>query len=244
VSARTPCIHELKDCTNSSGVRLCPVAARLDEHPTVASQWEEADAEHSPPSSGSLLLYGSSVLRLWQDAAGYWEPLPTLNRAFGGARTWEAVLHFPYSVVKYKPRVVILYCGSNDVNYHVSRGTPQEDAVAEVVGNIELILRASSYIKAQVLVLSVIKAPQKRLQLSHSSLVDGVNAALEALCEEAEHAEYVDLNPVLEDEAGHPLDTIYKPDGLHYKPEAYKRFHDALRAPVSRRWEMAKDQQQ
>jgi len=93
-------------------------------------------------------------------------------------------------------------------------------------------------------VLSVIDAPQKRRRANEARMVDGVNSALRALCEKTDHAEFVDLNPMLEDEEGRPLETIYRPDGLHFWPEAYKRFHAAMRDPVSRRWEMAKEQSQ
>mmetsp|Transcript_86668 Transcript_86668/g.240332 ORF Transcript_86668/g.240332 Transcript_86668/m.240332 type:complete len:238 (-) Transcript_86668:150-863(-) len=220
---------------------VAPLVNRDDSFPHVAAEWDAEDAASQPLASRPLLLYGSSILRLWKDAAGHWDPLPTLNRAFGGSRTWEAVLHFERGVSLYCPRVIIFYCGSNDITFHVLRRSAEDEAVAEIVGNTKVLVRAVARIGAQMIVCSVIKAPQKRSYVAMARMVDLVNSELRALCSGTEHAEFVDLNPHLEDHRGQPLADLYLPDQLHYLPEAYVRIHAALRDAALRRWVLADD---
>ena len=84
---------------------------------------------------------------------------------------------------------------------------------------------------------SVIRAPQKE---ERWGVVDDANDQLEALAASLDRCEYVDLHPALElPPAGSrtPNPDIYKPDGLHYHPEAYeKHFTPAIRPVVERLW--------
>mmetsp|Transcript_75413 Transcript_75413/g.244134 ORF Transcript_75413/g.244134 Transcript_75413/m.244134 type:complete len:141 (-) Transcript_75413:160-582(-) len=112
----------LLPATAQRGCRQRPV-----KFENIAVAWDADDRARGRLPEAPLLLYGSSILRLWQDAAEHWHPLPTINRAFGGSRTWEAVLHLD-RVLQYRPRVIIFYCGSNDVNYHAQVRSWEEDA--------------------------------------------------------------------------------------------------------------------
>mmetsp|Transcript_78168 Transcript_78168/g.246982 ORF Transcript_78168/g.246982 Transcript_78168/m.246982 type:complete len:280 (-) Transcript_78168:275-1114(-) len=214
----------------------------------VARVWDAADAL-APPPEAPLLLYGSSILRLWGGAAEAWAPLPTLNRAFGGSRTWEALRHFGRGVARYRPRVIVLYCGSKDVNFHAGplglfgwlpwlSGYSERRAVREIAGNVAAFVAAAGRLGAQVVVCSIIRSPQKRRSRVTEALVGAANDRIRAGCEGAGHAEFVDLNPFLE-EGGRPLASLYLLDGLHYRREAYGRIHAALREAVARRWALA-----
>src|SRR5687767_6833387 len=70
----------------------------------------------APPPQGGILFIGSSIFRQWADLEADMAPLPAFNRAFGGSRTWEVLHYMDEIVLPYKPRVIVYYCGSNDVN--------------------------------------------------------------------------------------------------------------------------------
>lgn len=253
-----PAPEPLLDCRSGRGGALdeelrwrCDFPPALDRpngqwDRSYLQAWDAADAR-GLPSERPLLLYGSSILRLWEDAAASWAPLPALSRAFGGSRTWEALQHFGRAVARYRPRVIVFYCGSNDVNFHAGHfgffglwprifGYREAEAAREIAGNVAAFIAAAGRLGAQVVVCSIINAPQKRISPVTEGLVRAANEAISVACESAEHAEFVDLNPFLEDESGRPLLSLYLPDGLHYKAEAYGRIHAALREPVMRRW--------
>ncbi len=71
----------------------------------------------APPSQGAVLFLGSSIVRFWATLARDMSPLQVVNRAFGGARTWEVLHYMDRIVLPCKPAVIAYYCGSNDIEY-------------------------------------------------------------------------------------------------------------------------------
>jgi hypothetical protein len=69
----------------------------------------------SPPPEGAILFIGSSIFVEWKDLRMQMAPLPVINRAFGGAQTWEVLHYMDRIVLPYKPKIIVYYCGSNDV---------------------------------------------------------------------------------------------------------------------------------
>jgi lysophospholipase L1-like esterase len=67
------------------------------------------------PSTGQILLVGSSTFRLWttskEDLADY----PTINRGFGGSQISDVNSYFDRIVSKYQPKLILLYAGDNDL---------------------------------------------------------------------------------------------------------------------------------
>ncbi len=186
-----------------------------------------ADAAH-PPARGGILFVGSSIFRQWTTVPQDMAPLPTFNRAFGGARTWE-VLHYADRVVlPYRPRVIVYYCGSNDVN----AGEPAEAIAGRVAEFTHLVGEALP--QTRVAIVSIIRAPQKRDQLLE--VVDRANALMREACGRDRRLTYVDVNPALEDAKGEPLAALYQSDRLHLLPAAYERMTGVVRPVVERLW--------
>jgi hypothetical protein len=196
----------------------------------LLAQFDKRDAESAPPEQPALFV-GSSIFNQWSAVPQHMAPIPTINCAFGGSRTWEVLAYMDEAVLRYRPRLVCYYCGSNDVN----AGAPAEEIVANVTAFAE---RLRAALPGTALALcSIIRAPQKA---EHWQLVDQTNAGLEALAASLERCEYVDLHAALElPPAGsrQPDPAIYKEDGLHYLQEAYDtRFAPAIRPAVERLW--------
>lgn len=55
-------------------------------------------------------------MKQWTTVAEDMAPMPVINRAFGGSQTWEVLHYMDRIVMPYKPRVIMYYCGSNDLN--------------------------------------------------------------------------------------------------------------------------------
>ncbi len=147
-------------------------------------------------------------------------PLPVFNRAFGGSRTWEVNAYFDEMVKPYKPRLIVYYCGSNDVN--------SGETATEIAARSEFFMDrvARELPGTKVIYSSVLKAPQKKAKWD---LVDAINSRMEKYCATQPGRIYVDLNPAVFDEKGQPLDELYVADKLHYKPAAYVAFTKILK---------------
>ena len=70
----------------------------------------------APPQKNAILFIGSSIFRQWTNVTEHMAPLPVFNRAFGGSRTWEVLNYMDQIVLPYRPRIIVYYTGSNDVN--------------------------------------------------------------------------------------------------------------------------------
>src|SRR6202162_1084759 len=75
----------------------------------------EAKLSQSPISSGPVVFYGSSSIRLWkslqQDFSGY----PVLNCGFGGSRLTDCVKYANRLVIPQRPAAIVIYAGDNDL---------------------------------------------------------------------------------------------------------------------------------
>ena len=176
---------------------------------------------------------GSSIFREWRemrDFAGDWSPIPVINRAFGGSETTDQLqgevmdaVVFPHA-----PRVLVYYCGSNDLN---SGATP-----AEIRDNFKewcSLSRQNLGPEVRVIFVSINRAPQKRPLWR---ALDDANALVEAYCRDAPHTRFVDVNGVLFDGAGQPRHDLYREDGLHFHPQAYDEILTVLRGAVEEAW--------
>src|SRR5437867_5418984 len=80
---------------------------------------DPADArprQDEPTAAGRHPLFiGSSIFRFWTHLSEQMAPLPVFNHASGGSVTQDILDRADQLVFPYKPRIIVYYCGSNDV---------------------------------------------------------------------------------------------------------------------------------
>jgi lysophospholipase L1-like esterase len=181
----------------------------------------------SPPPKGAILFIGSSIFRQWTYLKEQMAPLPVFNRAFGGSRTAEVLHYMDTIVIPYEPKIVVYYCGSNDINAGEHAG-----AIAERV--LEFYERLIEKLpESRMFFVSINRAPQKR---NRWDIVDSTNALIRAFCSEVTRLTYVDVNVVLFDAKGEPRSDLYKEDQLHFRDQAYEEFTAVLKPVLERAW--------
>ena len=77
-------------------------------------KFEEADRQH-PAEKGGVLFIGSSSIRLWESLAADFPDVKVLNRGFGGSQIVDSTYYVGRIVVPYRPRMIVLYAGDNDL---------------------------------------------------------------------------------------------------------------------------------
>ena len=65
---------------------------------------------------GNVIAVGSSIIKLWDNIRNDLLPYKVVNHGFGGSRSWEMIYFVDKLVTQYQPKVVLIYCGSNDIN--------------------------------------------------------------------------------------------------------------------------------
>lgn len=188
----------------------------------------EAQDKSSPPPRQAVLLVGSSIFAQWEAVAEHMAPIPVFNRAIGGTTTDQQLQYIDQLVLQYQPRVVVYYCGSNDVN---------EGIGAEVIANnFKLFAQriAKELPATRIIVTSVLRAPQKQ---NKWNIVDDANARLAAYAaSNPRQLTYVDLNPAVFNASGAPRMELYQDDQLHYKPPAYEAFARIVKPVLQLVW--------
>jgi len=181
------------------------------------------------PEHGGIVFTGSSIFQFWSHLTDQMAPLPVLKRAIPGAVTQDMLNRIGPLVLQYQPRIVVYYCGSNDI----SAG---EDAAA-------IVRRTKQYV--QVLqdklpntfffYTSIQKAPEKRARWE---VVEAVNQEMERYSHDAANVGYIDLNPVLFDRQN-IRESLFLPDGLHFRPDstAYREFSQIVKPILMKVWE-------
>jgi len=181
----------------------------------------------APPPQNGILFIGSSIFRQWANVKDHMAPLPAFNRAFGGSRTWEVLHYMDRIVLPYRPRIIVYYTGSNDVN----AGQTAPDIVARTM---EFMTRAHAALPAtRIYYVAINRSPDKR---DKWDVVDAVNTRIKALAGSAPYMRYLDLNPVLFKD-GEPRMELYRPDGLHFHPPAYDEFAGIIKPALMAAWQ-------
>ena len=216
--------------TGSLALTAVPPAAPQEASPARFQPAIDAFLEQDrvkPPPRGSILFIGSSIFRQWEALAEKMAPLPVFNRAFGGSRTSDLLFYMDRVVFPYAPKIIVYYCGSNDVN-----AGEKGDAIA---GRFrEFVRRTHEKLPGtRVFFVSINRAPQKR---DRWDVVDDANRRTREFCASDGRLGFIDVNPALFDPAGNPRMELYQPDKLHLRPAAYLEFTAIIKPVIAEAW--------
>ena len=219
---------------------LCPCAAIPASPSTNAAQavlpfeqdiraFAEADRV-TPPKPGGILFVGSSIFRQWTNVAEQMAPLPVLNRAFGGSRTGDQLTRFDQVVTPHAPKIIIYYCGSNDLN-----GGDLPDAIFERFKSFSGRVRRT-FPDTRIVFVSSTRSPDR---VNKWDRVDRYNTLVRDYCAATPGHTFIDINPALFNAEGKTRLELYQDDKLHFRPAAYVEFAAIIKPVVTRVWREA-----
>ena len=182
------------------------------------------------PEHGGIVFTGSSIFQFWTHLREQMAPLPVVNRAIAGTVTQDMLNRIGQLVLPYQPRIVVYYCGSNDI----SVGEDAAGILSRTKRFIQILHEKSP--DTFFFYTSIHKAPEKRARWD---VVEAVNREMERFSHEAVNVGYIDLNRVLFDSRNQVREDLFLPDGLHFRPEstAYEEFAAVVRPILTKAWE-------
>lgn len=189
-----------------------------------------AQDKAATPSNGGIVFVGSSIFQFWTHLTDQMAPLPVLNRAIAGFTTEDMLEEMPRLVLAYKPRIVVFYCGSNDI----SAGDSADPIIERTKRFIKTLAEQSP--QTFFYYTSILKAPEK---MDRWDIVDAVNREMERYSRATKNVSYIDLNPVLFDARGRLRTELFLPDQLHFRPgsTAYPEFAQIVKPILTKAWE-------
>ena len=208
-----------------------PAAPALDlaKWEAEISAFERADRE-APPAPGGIVFAGSSSIRLWTTLKDDFAGLPVLNRGFGGSQIREVTAFADRIILPYKPRLIVFYCGSNDVM--AGRTVP------EVVDDFKAFVAKVRGAVPQARILYIAIAPNPARWERKNAWLD-LNARIKAYSESDPRVTFVDIWPEMLDPAGQPRPELFVEDRLHMNPRGYAIWKRLVRPVVEREFKRA-----
>ena len=183
-----------------------------------------AAAQKSPPAPGGIICIGSSHMQYWKSVQADLAPLTVHNFGIGGSRMNQAAdLFIDNLAIPFKPRAVILYEGSNDIN----AGTKPEEVLAnfrKLYGKLHAALP-----QTRLYVLGVVPSPGKRFE----KIADlrKTNELIAKECATQPWMKFIDVTEPLIGADGKPKEELFIPGNIHMLPAGYVVWKSVI-APV------------
>jgi lysophospholipase L1-like esterase len=198
-------------------------AAHLDRYEQEIQTFEAADKEAMPPK-GAVLFAGSSSIRLWPGLGASFASMPVINRGFGGC-TIPEVMHYAERIIwKYEPRVLVFYCGENDIKEETPPAVVFQN-FKKFIGGIEQNLP-----NTEVVFISAKPSPG-RWPLWRS--FQQFNGMAEQFAQNRERLHFVDISGTLLSENGEPDKSLFLEDMLHMNRQGFEKWVEVLKPVIS-----------
>jgi lysophospholipase L1-like esterase len=199
-------------CPSVAGAQLPTAGSGGDQ-----SDWEQsvaafaaADREHAPPTGGVLFI-GSSSIRLWSNLETRFGDQPVSKRGFGGSRLSDCTRYIDRLVIPYKPRLVMLYAGDNDL----AEGKSPKDVLKNFEKFVEPI--QAKLPATRVAYISIKPSPARARLIP---LAREANRLVSQYIE-GKNLDFIDVFTPMLDADGRPRAELFRADALHLNESGY-----------------------
>lgn len=196
--------------------------------PGKHEQWDaeiaklEAKVEKRTDLRNGVVFTGSSSIKNWKTLAKDFNGIPVMNMGFGGSELADAVYYIDRLVLQYKPRVVVVYSGENDIN----AGVPVRRVLEDLKQFITLVHKSDP--NTRIIVVSLKPSPSRE---KHLAKVREYNSLAANYISGVRNVEFADVFTPMLTPDGKFRDELYVSDRLHMTPAGYAIWTDLL-APM------------
>lgn len=185
-----------------------PKSARFEK---AILAFEAAD-KTKPPPQNAILFTGASNIVGWKTLAEDFPGLVVINRGFGGSFIADCVYYADRIVTPYKPRIIVLRAGGNEI---AAGKTPQEvaDDFKAFAENVHAKLP-----DAKIVYWSMTPSVKR---LTNWEREAKANELIKAYIATGKNMVYIDAAKSTLGPDGKPRPELFT-DGLHFNSEAYK----------------------
>ena len=185
---------------------------------TSAIRWQKEikafgrqDAQKAPPER-PIVFTGSSSIRMWKTLAADFPGLPVMNRGFGGSEVFDSFNYAHLTVIKYKPRQVVMYAGGNDIN---AGKTPQR-----VFADFKAFVAKVHAALPECRITYISNAPNPSRWKLMAQMREG-SRLIEEYTQTDPRLQFINVYPHMLGPDGRPKPDIFISDGLHMNAKGY-----------------------
>lgn len=172
------------------------------------------------PPAGAYLFTGSSTIRKWDHLKNDFKEITVIQRGFGGS-TMKALNYYMNNIViPYKPGVIVVYEGDNDL---VGGMSPQEfvSLCDTFVQHVHIALP-----KTIIWFLSIKPSFARR---NYLPVQDETNRLLKKLTRKKPKTRFIDIRPLMYDASGKLRPDFFEADSLHVNEKCYGVWADFMK---------------
>ena len=172
----------------------------------------EAHDRATTPPAGGIVFVGSSSIKNWVEVVQDFPGRPVLNRGFGGSTLADVRYYEDRVVLRYKPRLVVLYAGDNDLAMGRSPERVLRDyrAFAAHLRSVQPGTR--------LVYVSIKPSPARRALLRAARRT---NELIRSEIGRDSLASYLDVVTPMLGPGGQPRAELFGPDSLHLNRSGY-----------------------
>ena len=183
--------------------------------------FEEADRTNPPPRQ-AILFIGSSSIGRWTNLAEAFPGHRVIKRGFDGSHLSDSVAFVDRFVTPYKPRLVLLYAGDNDL----AAGKSPEQVLGDFKAFIGRVHAALP--NTRIAYLAIKPCPAREEFLDR---VKATNRLIWEYIATNDRLLFVDFFTPMLTKEGRPRADVYRKDGLHPNEQGYE-FWAAILRPI------------
>lgn len=167
------------------------------------------------PLQGKIVFAGSSSFTKWKDINQYFPGYPIINRGFGGSNLLDVILYVNESILKYKPKQVVIYCGENDL---ASSDTVSPELVLNRFSVLFNLIRKELGNKSNITFISI-KPSVSRWRLE-SKIIEA-NTLIANFIAKQTNANFINIHNAMLQGDGSVMKDIFIADNLHMNAKGY-----------------------
>ena len=174
------------------------------------------------PLPGGVVFVGSSSIRLWNDLETSFADQPVvIKRGFGGSQLLDCVKLVNRLVLPYKPRMVVVYAGENDL----AEGATPRDVAERFVAFVRAV--KADLPDSRIAFVSIKPSPSR---LAHMMTMREANLLIQTHVLAHDDLDYIDVHTAMLDNDGRPRAELYVRDQLHLSAEGYGLWRQVVSA--------------
>lgn len=166
----------------------------------------------TPPPRDAFVFTGSSSVRMWQTLREDFPGKPVLNRGFGGSQVRDVVHYAEQVAIGYRPRMILLYAGDNDLD----AGRSPEQVLHDFRAFVARV--RARLPDTPIAFLAIKPSPQRAAQLARQQQA---NALVRREAETLHAVRFIDVATPMLGADGQPRPELFLGDGLHMNARGY-----------------------
>jgi lysophospholipase L1-like esterase len=204
---------------------LAVIVTMIAAHASVQAQqpgserWEpeikafEAADRANPPPPGGVVFVGSSTIRFWKTLATDFPDQKVLNRGFGGCHVADCNVFADRIVTPYKPRLIVLRAGGNDIQ----AGKTPEQVRDDFKAFVETVRARLPGVRIAYMTINATPSRWANVDRERKT-----NQLIKDYIAQGKNLDYIDTFDATMGADGKPREELFVKDRLHFNPEGYK----------------------